>query len=405
MRSSLGASLAVLVLVVSPALAQAAPTPGPVTVRVEGSTATLIPPTLVATQPASYTPVGKSSPCPGTSAAEALDLATLANGTTWNGTFFSSFGDYLVASIAGEAHPTGATDGHYWAFWYDHKPAQLGVCGQPLNPNDEILFFPDCFGACPAGFVSPAVLGLTAPTVVQKGSPVGVQVTAYANADGAASPATGATVSGGGVTSAPTVNGAATLTFPSVGTFILRAEGTNDVRSEPHTICVHDGDDGNCGTAAAPGSTTTTPTTSTPPPTCTTNGRDGRCGTTDQTAPRGRLSIAEGTHYRHGHGPRVLTGRVDTDPSGLRDVLMRVTRVVTHRRCESYSAARRRFAKATCGVTHAAAFSIGNAPTFSYLMPAALSKGRYTVEVEAVDGAGNHDAASPGRNEIVFRVE
>jgi hypothetical protein len=405
-RSVLGAIL--VTLAVGGASAQAA-TPGPVTVRVEGTGASLIAPTLVATQSSSFSPgFDPAHSCPGTSAARALELATLANGTSWKGTFFS-FGDYLVDTIAGEVHPTGAADGSYWAFWYDHAPAQVGICGQQLNPNDEILFFPDCFGKCPAGFVSPNVLGMTSPTIAQKGAPVSVSVLTYASADGTASPAGGATVSDSGARVAATTaaNGGATLTFPSVGTFILRANAPSSVRSEPHTVCVHDGNDGNCGTPAPPGTTPPPGGTSAPPPgvACQHNGDDGLCGTVDRKAPTGHLAIVQGTRFARGRGPRAIDGRIDSDPSGIRRVLMRLTRVVAHGRCESYSAARRRFVTAKCDVAKAPAFPVGIAPTFSYLLPSALGRGRYTVNVEATDAAGNTDGPAPGRNRVVFRVD
>ena len=388
-----------------------APAPGPVTVRVEGSTATLLPPTLVATVAGSYTPVGKTAACPGTSAAEALDLATLAGGTSgWAGTFNAGFADYFVTAIAGEAHPTGAADGSYWSFWIDNTPAQMGICGQQLNSGDQILFFPDCFGKCPAGFVSPNVLSMTAPpAVVQKGAAATVTVTSYANADGTPSAAIGATVSGGGVTATTGANGAATVTFTTTGTFTLRATAANSVRSEPHDVCVHDGNDGSCGTTAPPG-TPPPPTpppgpTTAPPPPCVHQGDDGRCGTVDRTPPVGRLTIAENTRFAHGRGPRTIAGHVEPDPSGLRDVRLRLTRVVSHGRCEAFNATRRKWLAARCGVAAAPLFSIGRTPTFSYLMPARLARGRYTVDVVATDGAGNQDPPAPGRNRIVFRVE
>ncbi len=408
-----------LALLCGPAIAQAAPTPGLVSVRVEGANATLLPPTVVPTQPGSYKLFfGGGNSCPGTSAAEALDLAALTAGSSWGGNFNAGFQDFLVNSIGGELHPSGATDGSYWSFWYDHAPAQLGICGQALNSGDEILFFPDCFSPCPPGFVSPSVLGMTAPAIVQQGSPVGVTVTSYASSDGQASPASGATVSGGGASGTSLAGGAASLTFPTAGTFTIRATAPNAVRSEPHTVCVHNGDDGNCGTPAPPGSTpppttttttptpTTTPTTGATPAACVHTGDDGLCGTADRTAPRGRLSIAEGAQFARGRGPRVITGRVSPDPSGVPKVLMRLVRVVPHGhgRCEAFDGQRRRFATAKCAVASAKSFAAGSGSIFTYLLPTRLTTGRYTVVMEAIDGAGNHDTAAPGRNEIVFRV-
>jgi hypothetical protein len=396
-RSVLGAILASLAI--GTATAQAAGT-GAVTVRVEGASATLIAPTLVATRSGTFSPMSDPShSCSASSAAYALELATLVNTTSWSGTFFS-FGDYLVTTIAGETHPTGPSDGSYWNFWYDHAPAQVGICGQQLNPNDEILFFPDCFGKCPAGFVSPDVLGMTAPTIAQKGAPIAVAATSYASADGAPSPAAGATISGGGATTTTSGTGAAQLTFPGVGTFTIRATRTNAIRSEPHTVCVHDGNDGNCGTPAPPGTpppstatATQTPATTGPPSPTVTNG-----------PPHGHLAIHEDMVFAHGHGPHLIVGTVDSDPTGLRTVALRLFRQVAHGRCEAFNAKRRKFTAASCGIQHAPSFSIGHAYTFSYLLPGPLGPGRYTLQVSAVDGAGKQDGPAPGRNRIVFRV-
>ena len=168
-------------------------------------------------------------------------------------------------------------------------------------------------------------------------------------------------------------------------------------------MCVHDGNDGNCGTTAPPGTTptpgTTTPTTQTPATT-----GPPPAATTTAGPPHGHLGIHEGTVFAHGHGPHVIAGTVDSDPSGLREVAVRLTRQVAHGRCEAYNAKRRKFAAASCGITHAPAFSVGHAYTFSYLLPSKLAPGRYTLQVSAVDVAGKQDGPAPGRNRIVFRV-
>jgi hypothetical protein len=395
-RSVLGAILVSLTL--GAATAQAAGT-GPVTVRVEGAGATLIPPTLVATRSGTFSPTfDPAHTCPGTSAAYALELATFVNSTSWSGTFFS-FGDYLVTTIAGETYPS--TGSAYWSFWYDRAPAQVGICGQQLNPNDEILFFPDCFGNCGAGYVSPNVLGMSAPTVAEKGSPIAVTATSYASADGTPSPAAGATVSGGGASTTTSSGGSGQLTFPTVGTFTLRATAAHAIRSEPHTICVHDGNDGNCGTTAPPGGT---PTTTSTTPTTTTGGSPSPSATTTNGPPHGHLAIHEGAVFAHGHGPHLILGTIEPDPTGLRTVALRLFRQVSTGRCEAFNAKRRKFTAGSCGILHAPSFAIGRSYAFSYLLPSALGPGRYTLQVSAIDGAGKQDGPAPGRNRIVFRV-
>ena len=163
------------------------------------------------------------APCPGTSAAGALELATSGS---WSGTWFSGLG-YSVETIAGESHPfeAGAPANFFWSFWLDNKPASTGICEAELNPGDSVLFFPECFsetGACPP---APNPLGIVAPPVAERRlADQPVAVTSYANASGAASPAVGATVTGGGASATTDSAGKATLTFSAPGTVVASGE-------------------------------------------------------------------------------------------------------------------------------------------------------------------------------------
>ena len=92
--------------------------------------------------------------------------------------------------------PSGLTD----------KEASAGACVQPnCRPGDHVVFFPACFGdrACPPGSTSPTPLGIDAPASANVGEPVPVMVKRY-NANGEASPAVGATVTGVPQPSRPT---------------------------------------------------------------------------------------------------------------------------------------------------------------------------------------------------------
>ena len=242
----------------SPALAAG---PSLVTVRVEGSSQTLLSATTVPLQAAAFHPSADpvaSHTCSGASAARALETAT---GGAWNGAYFTSFGDYEVNSILGELHPVSPADGSYWSFWVNNASANVGICQQQLDPGDQILFFPDCFGTCPAGFVSPDVLALSAPTVVQSGTPFTAGVVSYPNA--------------GGRPEGPRRRehrrrrrerrdgrrraGHAHAEHARVLSPDARAP-PNSVRTES-VICVHNGNDGNCGTPDSPrrGSSTSAP--------------------------------------------------------------------------------------------------------------------------------------------------
>jgi len=226
------------------AAAEEPASPATVTVRAEGVTQTLLPPTEVTTTTTPVIKDGKHE-CSGTSAAGALQIAN------WNGEWFSGLG-YSVETIEGESYPF--TQPYYWNFWFDNRPATTGTCLTQVHSGDSILFFPECFsetaGVCPASPPNP--LGIDAPPDAGVDRPVTVTVTSYANATGAASPAVGADVSGEGVSAITNSDGQATVTFTSAGTFILHATAPGSIRTETN-ICVHNGNDGNCGTAAQSG--------------------------------------------------------------------------------------------------------------------------------------------------------
>jgi hypothetical protein len=397
----------------------ATPVPGLVTVRIEGSTQTLLAPTVVTTQAAAFHPANDPDPshtCPGTSAARALELAT---GATWSGTYFASFGDYDVTSILGELHPNSPTDGGFWEFWVDNAPATVGICQQQLNPGDQILFFPQCFGTsgCPAGYVPPAVLALSAPTAVQSGTPFTASVVSYPNAGGAGKALVGANISGDGVNAATGAGGLATLTLTTPGSYLLSATAANSVRTES-VICVHNGNDGNCGTPKLTGPGSQPPTVS-PPTTPPNGGPLVACAlgasavaaagcpplpVLDTTAPIARLQIPEGRHYGHGKGPRELNGTVSADPSGIKSIRLRLTRR-NKGVCQVFSPRKATLVDGPCAIADAPWFTVGPPSPFSYLLKKRLPAGRYVLDVQATDGAGNVQPTQvPGRSEIVFRV-
>ena len=72
------------------------------------------------------------------------------------------------------------------------------------------------------------------------------------------------------------------------------------------------------------------------------------------------------------------------------------------RRCFAYSGVRERFARARCGA--APFFGVATSRSFSYLLPAPLPPGRYVLDVEASDAAGNQTTLARGSSRIVFYV-
>jgi uncharacterized protein DUF4430 len=394
-RRLLGLTAAVVL-----ALACAAPAPaaGPanVTVRVEGDSATLVPRTALATSSAPIYPDG-THPCSGTSAGGALNDATNGN---WAAHYDTSFGEYVIDGIMGESHTFGS--GEYWAVYVDDVPAADGACNVELQPGDSVLYT-----AASESGGAPSPLELSVPATAQKGQAFTVTATevvttydASYNATTTRQPAAGATISGGDATVTTGADGTATVTVGHTGVAGLRASKAGDVRSATEGVCVHDGSDGTCGTSA--------PGQPAPPPAapCATNGHDGLCGTVDRTPDLGQIKgILEHERFAHGKGPRTLSGIANPDPSGLRDVALRLTRT-DRGRCSAFDGRRERLVRMRrCGASHGKWFSAGNRSPWSYLLPSRLPRGRYVLDVRTTDGAGNVDATlQRTRDRVVFSV-
>ena len=204
-----------------------------VTVRVEGLTSTLLPPTTVTLTAGSVTKDGKAADsCSGLSALGALQDATKGS---WGGSWSKSYRQYLITTIDGVVYPSSAS--YYWAFWIDNKPAQVGACGYDPAPGTTLLFFPDYIGKSKS-IVPPSVLGLSAPAQALVGKPFSVLVTSYANTNGKPSPASGASLSAGGAHTTSSSAGKATLQVASAGIIEIKASAPNSVRAET-TICIH----------------------------------------------------------------------------------------------------------------------------------------------------------------------
>lgn len=362
--------------------------PATVSVRVEGESQTLLPESTVTT---TTTPVVKngnpSDSCPGTSALGALQLAT---GGDWEGKWEASFHQYVVESILGESHRFGG--GSFWAFYLDHKYSSQGACAAELAAGEPVLFaaLPESDSEHP-----PATLGILAPAEAQVGEAVTVAVSSYAAETGDASPADGATVSYEATGSASTdEQGHATLSFSSTGVQQLLVQAAGAVRTEA-SVCVHapgascSGD----GTPGTPGSGTTP--------------RGGVAGYTNTGKPSGpdaitaTLSSIRNRHvYRRGHGPRVLAGEVHASlPVASVSLLLRRS---YRGRCWAFDGAAASFRRARCG--HAGFFKVASGPSFSYLLPERLPAGRYVLEIQASDVAGNRSKLVRGSTEVSFDV-
>jgi len=381
------AAAALILLLLAPGVAEAIG-PAGVTVRVEGASQTRVPEQFVTT---TTTPVNKdgnpSHSCTGTSVAGALEIAT---GGDWNGPWFDGFG-YSVHTIRGETYDFSTPD--FWSLAVNNRESNTGACQTELQQGDEVLFFvarcevgPPPDFACQNEAVRP--LGLfDVPNSANRGEPFTVRVVRY-DAGGNPSPVPGATVAGGGVSATTDSNGRATLSLQSTGTFALQASKPGSARSATREVCVHEGNDGRCGTRAPETAAPEAPTTPSPPQTRPTY-RD--------PDPSHVLNIVRRQRFAAGRGPRRIRGRVVIGTAGLRQVKLRLSRRAG-RRCEYYSGRLEDFRPTSCG--RAWWFRIGDRAEWSYLLPARLGPGRYLLEVAASDRNHVRDTYS-----LVFVVE
>ena len=123
--------------------------------------------------------------------------------------------------------------------------------------------------------------------------------------------------------------------------------------------------------------------------------RPARCN--DTTGPAATLRLRDGAVFSRRRAPRLLRGRVASDPSGLRAVKLRLTRRVG-KKCSYFSGSRERFRPMRCG--RGSFFRIGDEAEWSYLLPRRPGRGSYVLEVKAIDGAFNRGAVTRVR----FRV-
>lgn len=396
--SSRSALLAVaLFCLLVPASSVAAGVPAQVTVRVEGLGETKLPSTVVTTTTNPVVKDGNSADsCPGTSALGALDLATAGN---WSGPWEAKYNQYSIFTIEGETHEfeESASANYFWSFWLNDKESELGACETELQPGDRVLLFPSCYGtACPTP--EPIPLEVEAPTTANVGEATAVSVKQY-NAKGEPSPAVGASVIGGGAGATTDSQGHATLKFIGAGTYTLlvngAAAGPPAIRTEA-TICVHNGPDGTCGTKA--------------PITCATESVPaGGCGGPAPVAPQQSAVTARVGGVQTGHvyskrkAPRILTGVVQVPAGGtLKEVRIGLLRR-TGKRCFAFNGSKERFVKGRCGAVKF--FSVGDTESFSYLLPAALPRGHYVYDIEAVDASGHATKLVAGVSHVVFYVK
>ncbi len=375
--------------VLLPAAAAQASAPATVTVHVEGAERTLLAPTEVTTTSTAVVKDGNAEhSCAGGSAAGALQLAT---GGSWSGEWFGGFG-YSAETILGETHAFEPSQpaNFFWSYWLDGKSSSVGICEGELSTGESVLFFPECFSEaepnpCPP---PPSPLSVSAPASAERGSSVTVTVNSLANPAGTISPAVGATVSAGGASATTDAAGHATLVLTQTGLVQLQVTAPNSVRSEA-TVCVHNGNDGTCGTTSPSGVTNPAATGA---PVAPYKGPFAIVATA--------TGLADGHVYSAKTAPKLLRGTVATH-TRIASVSLELRRSYRGR-CFAYNGVKERFQASRCGAGNF--FSVGATPTFSYLLPGALAPGRYVLDIEATDATGDHTSLARGSSRIVFYV-
>jgi hypothetical protein len=314
---------------------------------------------------------GGPSPVPAPTRAAAVAEAAERTPFAIRGQWFSSFGSPSFDEVAGEDVRYDPATFRYLAEYKNDQFSSLGSCGDPVQSGDDVLF------AYADG--SERLLALSGPASARPDQAVSVKVT---------DAATGAPVEGASVGDRFTAaDGTAVVgPFSQRGANDLKASKPGTIRSNRVRVCVTDGADGSCGTTV-PGAAPTTPA----PP-----------AAADSLAPASLVrGIRDGQRFSRRRAPRVLRGAVSQDPSGLRAVKLSLTRSGDGK-CAWWSSTRERFRGTQCG--RRAYFRIGDQPDWSYLLPRRLGRGRYVLDVVAIDKAGNREALARGRNRVVFFV-
>jgi hypothetical protein len=319
----------------------------------------------------------------------ALRDAALASGLAFDAKWFGSGakgnenpGDFFISQVGSDVELTEAPY-DAWGYAVNYTTAPVGGCQIALAPGNEVLWAYNYFNLT-------HLLRLSGPSSVDVGAPLTVHVLDAQNG----TPISGASIGEdvAGVTTPlsgnPTTDAAgnATVSLSHVGAVMLKATRSDSVRSDALVVCVHNGNDGTCGTTL-PGLPKSEPLIS--------------HVTFPDVAKVG--GVVNGRVYKRRHAPRVLRGLVQLPLGGtLREVRISLQRR-SGKHCQSFNGIREAFVRSSCGIAHF--FSVGGAQSFSYLLPAPLPAGRYVYDIEAVDSSGHPTKLVVGVSHVVFHVK
>lgn len=437
-RLSLCVLVAMLVCFAVPALASA----DSVTVRVEGRSSTLVPRTTVTlpSDPVAPTAAPAGATCPGNTVLGAVDVAS---GHAWGGTWDSANDVWSLDTIKGAS--AKLADGRKWLVILNGNLVNDAPCTRTLQNNDSVSLYPACLGSTTSNCFTGGLLDMQMPSVMGPGAPINIQVRetkvtldALGNGSSQQGPSLGATVigpDGSATTDSRYGTGLANLTITEKGPATITATKVNFAQDHA-AICITEGADGYCGTTLPP------PVPFDPTQFCQTTGNDGYCGSPDAIPPVGRIGVPKQADSL-GKSLTKLSGTVDFDPSLTDYVNLRLVRKINitvkkygkkrrvwvtkriHGKRVRKRVWRRKVRKVKqpacyywsdkstvfkrmkkCDPATAPLFRAAGAEIWWYEFTSPLPAGAYTLDVQAVDGAGNVDSAPElGRNRVTFSVK
>jgi hypothetical protein len=316
----------------------------------------------------------------------ALYDAAQSLGLTFDAYWDQPYKDFFVNGI-------GSDETEDWGYAVGYTTASVGGCQFQLAPGSEVLWS--------ATFAAAShLLELSGPATANAGSPITLHVVDGQTGAPIAGAAIGEDVAGVTTTipGSPLTNaeGNATVTLAHTGTVKLKATQPESVRSNAIGVCVHNGNDGTCGTQVVTYA-------------CATSLDVPSCGGPLVVAPPqvADTAVAGGVKpghvYSRRHAPRILSGVVKVPESGtLKDVRISLQRRAG-KRCTVFSGTKETFVHARCGTTRF--FSVGGTESFSYLLPASLPPGRYVYDIEAINDTGKPTKLVFGVSHVVFYVK
>lgn len=376
----LAGTILLLAVVCAPASAAAVT----VNLRVEGPTSTFfegnvsVDATTIDGHPCNV--AGNGDPAPGGTPQPTPTGALIAAGQSVVAPWDATYKDAFVTAVNGIVNTGAPAYQPYWNLAINGISPDVGGCQVALHNGDRVVWGYANFGDM--------VLSLTGPVSANVGETVPFVVRNAANNVGQA----GASVAG----ATSDANGVANAVFGGVGTYTVKAEKPGTVRSNGVTICIHNGNDGNCGfplDPSVPPPSVAAPVDLPAPPVAPV-----APSAADTTAPVATIAgLRNRQRFAKRKGPRSLKGVV-ADSSSLKSVDVRLRRK-SGRKCRAFDGKAERFRVIKCSA-QATWFSVGTKADWSYLLPARLPKGLYQLQVRATDVAGNQSTVQSLR----FRV-